>query len=130
MAAPILFSGPEDTDGRLFCAVCAAIAKGHVVQQEQEKINRANAGTPDDPVVLISVRPGQLPARMRIEPAVTTGLVNLPAGMMGQMAVVPAPVCWSHVNGMIIKDGILPATAGEMPHERGAVVLGGRPFPK
>jgi hypothetical protein len=128
MARPILFKGPRPRNGQRLCAVCAAVAKGFLLQASQASISEANAGSPEDTPVTLVIRPDVLPPFFVIEDAVTVAIVQLPAAGSGQMGAVPADVCWSHLNGLVIREGgmVVPATAAQMPHERGAVDLAAR----
>jgi hypothetical protein len=122
MAKMIFFRGPKP-QGRL-CAVCAAVAKGHVISASQMQINDALAGTIEDTPLILQVDPRGLPASAEIADAVTQAVVQLPAAGTGQMALMLADVCWSHVNGLVIKEGgLIPASADQMPYERGGVDL-------
>jgi hypothetical protein len=131
--APIIFTGPLPEQGSQWCAVCTALVKGWILQEEQVKEVIQRSMDPGAPMQRVQIVEGvrRIPEKFELQRAVTTGLVILPVNVNGQnqLVPVPAPVCYSHCNGLILSDtGILPASAADMPRDptRGGVVLGQR----
>jgi hypothetical protein len=61
----------------------------------------------------------------RLQEAVTQCMVIIPLAATGQQVPVLTWVCWSHIQGLQVKDGlIMPASASQMP--TGPVPLLGR----
>jgi hypothetical protein len=136
MAGMLWFNGPlpDKEDSLGFCFLCSMIAKGFALQDPETAglVNEVNAmGLSGHKSVTMTAR---LPGKTQPEPAVTTGInpvvqqavaamMGLPAGMIAPPVIVP--LCWSHVYGLTLKDGgvVVPATADQMPGQRGAVDL-------
>lgn len=133
MAATIILTGGElPAEGAQFCLVCVRLHKGVFLELPHIKAKIAEWNALDSSQVrhLPLVFPAGMSKPMLNE-AVTMAVVTLPITTpQGQgQASVPAPVCWNHVEGLIIRDGIMAYPAGAMPMERGAVDLSQRRRP-
>lgn len=131
---PIIFTGPLPEQGAQWCSVCTALVKGWILQTDQVKEIVQRSMDPDaPPFQRVEIEEGvrRIPEEFQLQRAVTFGMVLLPVMVNNQAQVVPvlAPVCYSHVNGLVQSGGsIVPATAAQMPRDptRGGVVLGQR----
>jgi hypothetical protein len=139
MAGMLWFTGPlpDKEDSLGFCMLCSMIAKGFALQEPEiaALVNEVNAMDLTGHKSVVTQ--GRLPGKTQPEPAVTMGInpvvqqavasmMGLPAGMIAPPVVVP--LCWTHVYGLTLKEGgvVVPATADQMPGQRGAVDLSQR----
>jgi hypothetical protein len=109
--------------------VCAAVFKGSTTQALNDETQKrlALAGDGDQVVVDLNKAAGACP--IPIEIAVGVGVYPPlgPPGLGGNgMMPLPVPLCWSHMMGLSLTSGLLPATAAQMPQApSGAVLLDG-----
>lgn len=120
MPATALFSGP-DPEGDQWCGLCAALVKGVAIAESQAALE-ALKDMPAEEVRWFAVRSNHgYP-----QPAVTLGYspmfqqvieeMYMAAGSMqfGQhLPPLLVPLCWSHLMGINVTAGLLPAT--QMP---------------
>lgn len=120
-----------------WCLVCARAFKGSYLQipTVQARIEEGNALSQEQVVPFKMQFPmGKEPLLQR---AVTQTMVSLPVEMTAptgqkvvQEVLQPAWVCWSHLSGLIMKEGgILGYAENALPDMRGAVPLGQRRRP-
>lgn len=128
----MIFTGPLPEEG-YWCAICTALVKGWILSEPQVQEAVQVSMDRDAPLQRIQIEEGvrRIPERFELQRAVTMGLALLPVQINGVNQVVPvlAPICYSHVNGLVVSDtGIIPASAAEMPRDptRGGVILGQR----
>lgn len=138
MAGMLWFNGPIPDGDLGFCTLCTMIHKGFFIQTEevQALANEVNALSLTEHRS-VPMKGAGLPGKTQPELAVAMGfnpmiqqamaaMLGLPPGSVLPPAIVP--LCWSHQYGLMVKEGgiVQPATADQMPHERGAVDLGRR----
>jgi hypothetical protein len=139
MAATYTFTGPLPSAGSKlgYCVICVKLHKGAFLARTgvAAKINEGNKLGPETVIAF------DIPARWMDQPqpqhplneAVTVSMVNLPIQVTNQfgqkqqgMIQYPAPVCWSHIDGLTISEsGVLGYSAADMPQTKGGVLLGG-----
>lgn len=125
MAATVVFEAPMPPAGQKWCMVCVRLYKGAYLMLEtvQARLTQLNGERPSQVVKMKIEFPSGIRTPM-LDVAVTESMVTMPFQFTGgQPAAVQAPVCWSHIEGLAVKDGILPASAADMPHG-GGVLLG------
>lgn len=140
MAGTLWYDGPmPELAGDHWCTLCAMLYKGSANQSEtaQALINQVNALSEEESRTINISGLGKLPGLKEPQPAVAMfvspilqqvigQIMGLPPGMVAPP--MPVPLCWSHLFGLQLKPGggVIPATAEQMPHERGAVDLSRR----
>src|SRR5262249_4086014 len=114
-----MFRGPEPPAGSLFCTLCAPGWKAEAIIALKSEIEAAQAA--DGGVEWLDADVGQ-PWAPQL--AVAVGLVGLSVpGNAGQL-MVPAGLCWSHLQAVrLLESGIMPAAAGQMPSGPGGAVM-------
>lgn len=132
MAAVIIYSAKLPPEGAKWCVLCSRLYKGAfmALPDVAARLSEFNKLAPSE-IRHLTIRfpPGKEPP---LNEAVTTSLLSMPVTMqtpMGpqvQPAMMPGDVCWSHLDGLILKDGVLGYGAADLPQEKGAVLLGGR----
>lgn len=96
MTANPRLEGPLPPEGGLgWCAICAALYKGFALTSEPlaTRLQEAIRSEKDEKLGLDP--PAGAPL---LQEAVAIGLADLP--MANGSAIVPAPLCWSHLRGM------------------------------
>jgi hypothetical protein len=126
MAATIMLDGPLPAEGEKWCVVCARLFKGAFLGLERvQRLIREMESEPASKVVHLEMEfpRGQRPV---LNVAVTTCVANIGPFQFtaGQNMNAPAGVCWSHFEGLVQKEGIVPFSATDMP--AGIPLLGQR----
>ena len=131
MARQILFYGPDAPEGGLLCTACVMLWKGDATQSETVQRANAMAATSDGKPVLIDVGGKGIEHEIsRPMDAVAFGLfppfTPPQMGLGGNgMCPFPVPLCWSHIMGLSLKNGVLPASPAEAAAFGGAALIGG-----
>ncbi|HYK70462.1 MAG TPA: hypothetical protein VEV45_21130 [Streptosporangiaceae bacterium] len=106
---PVTLAGPTSLTPLGFCVICAAQWKSDAIDHQRQAIEVADKAPTTSRLTLKP--PGPPPAA-----AVAWGLVTLPPPPGSPVAgplVVPAPLCWTHLNAIrFTAGGIIPAPAG------------------
>lgn len=120
----IRFESIQPPEGCEWCAVCAALVKGWIIGQHPDEISQAKA---PGQLIKIETADHEIPDELYPQVAVAHGVTQLPVGMPdGTVASGPAaaPLCWTHLTGVVASDSMLvPASAAQMPRG-GPVLLG------
>jgi hypothetical protein len=129
MPAALVFIGPKPPPGQTFCAVCAAVFKGATVQAMSEETEKRVAMAGDGQQVTVDLRKAAGACPIPIDVVIAQGIYP-PMGppQLGGNGMMPLPVglCWSHLMGLSLTAGLLPASAAQMPQgPSGAVLLDG-----
>lgn len=128
MAGSLIFNGPQPGNGDEYCALCTMLYKGAANQSETVRAALSAANEMDEDgsrvVSIIGARGDYLPGRTEPQLAVTTGfnlqLQKVIVQLMGLPpdAILPpvlAPLCWTHTQGLEIKQGgVIPVAAGAL----------------
>jgi hypothetical protein len=122
-----LFRGPiPPNPGELWCTACAMLWKA----EGTAALGDAVSAIPDDQMQTFDLDRLPLTAglakRFPMQLAVAMGIFQPGAAPpMGQgFLPFPVPLCWSHLMGLSLKQGLLPASAAQMP--QGVPLLGQR----
>ena len=122
---PVTLTGPfpYDLTGHLaplgFCAVCAAAWKAVAFETQGREVMRADAA-PAHSTIALTPPPATPPPALAV--AYALAALPVPAGQpgAGQPALVPLPLCWTHIQAVSFTgSGLIPAPAG--------ILLGGGP---
>jgi hypothetical protein len=107
MAGTAMFTGPLPPEGESWCTICAMIWKQDGISLLDAQIK----AIPDHEVEWLSLSSVRRSAPNLIIPvsAVTTGLY----APMTQLGTIP--LCWSHLMGLSVTTGLLPAQAADLP---------------
>ena len=119
-SVPFYFDGPEPPEGRIWCAVCAMQYKNggvkHFARQidAHEKLTGTNGALVRSPRFDLTAQPG----KQELAVAVTKG-ISILGPNFGQL-----DLCWSHVMGLDLRNGLMPATPQEASMFSQARMLG------
>jgi hypothetical protein len=105
------FTGPVPPEGEIWCAVCAAMYKAQCLSMLTEEVKAAEANRKPG-VIWIDLTKAAARAGVSgnfLRPAVTKGVY----GPLANWGVVD--LCWSHIMGLNVTSGLLPASAAQMP---------------
>lgn len=116
---PVYFDGPQPPEGRSWCVVCAMQYKFGGVTKHDRAIKAHEQSNTSGAIV----RPPRFsladqPGTPELAVAVTRGISVLGA----QFGVLD--VCWSHVVGLDLRSGLMPATPQEAAMFSQARMLG------
>ena len=112
----VYFDGPEPPEGRIWCAVCAMQYKQTYLAANQAAIQMAqkpNAHRIGNPRFDITQDRGEL----KIAVVRSLTILGPQFGVMD--------VCWSHVVGLDMRQGLMPANPAEMAMFSQAAQIGG-----
>jgi hypothetical protein len=105
------FTGPVPPEGETWCAVCAAMYKAQCISMLAAEIKAAEQDGKDGITWLslekVAAKAGVGHGFLKV--AVTEGVYG-PLANWGALKV-----CWSHNMGLAITNGIIPASAAQMP---------------
>lgn len=114
MARLVNFTGPEAPDGPLgWCTVCAALYKAEAVHGPLADKLKIAAGS-DGPEMRLPVN--HLDGTT-LQPAVAYGIyppLGPPAMGGNGLMTLPVPLCWSHLMGVQMTNGVMPASPQQM----------------
>lgn len=118
MAAQPMFTGPHPEPGREFCAVCAMVFKAQAVAALTEAGELDKVKTmPDGTLKWFKIAGlGHQPLEYAVAKSVYQPLMQLG----------PLPLCWSHMLGLSMTSGLLPASAAQLPTDATGVPLLGQ----
>jgi hypothetical protein len=129
MPAALVFLGPKPPPGLTFCAVCSAVFKGSTTQALKEETEKRVAMAADGQQVTVDLRKAAGACPIPLDVAIAEGIYPPmgPPGIGGNgMMPLPVGLCWSHLMGLSLTTGLMPASAAQMPQApSGAVLLDG-----
>lgn len=117
----VTLTGPAPLSPLGWCSICAAQFKSDAIDHQREAIEAADKAPARTTIRLA-------PPREPPAPAVAWGLTVLPtppgSPAPGQPAIIPAPLCWTHLNAIkFTGSGLIAAPPGAVlldgSHPRG-----------
>lgn len=125
MPGQVYFTGPIPSAGEQFCTFCAMLFKGAALQEPEIAV-KVTDGNAKDASEITWVDLNQAMAHWP-QAATCMGFAILPIAGTGQQVPALVPLCWSHVNGLILSgSNLVVASAAQLPPEQrpGVPLLG------
>ena len=115
---PFYFDGPQPPEGFIWCAVCAMQYKNGAVQHFKDAIAAHERGSN-----------GMLLAAPRFDATAQPGKQELAVAVTRALSILgpnfgALDVCWSHVMGLDLRTGLMPASPQEASMFSQARMLG------